>query len=51
MSPGNLPIRLERESVRDALVYYWGRGIPVDPSHLWWPIVRAPHEQNPPHRR
>ncbi len=38
LAPGNLPIRVERENVRDALVYYWGRGIPLDPSHLKWPL-------------
>lgn len=38
LAPGNLPIRVERENVRDALVYYWGRGIPLDPSHLKWTL-------------
>lgn len=41
LAPGNLPIRVNRETLRDALVYYWGRGIPIDPSHLKWDLTKA----------
>lgn len=41
LTDGNLPIRIERDCIRDALVYYWGRGIPLDPSHLRWELKKA----------
>lgn len=41
LAPGNLPIRVRRASLRDAMVYYWGRGVPVDPNHLKWDLTQA----------
>lgn len=34
----SLPIRVKRPDLKAALAYYWGRGIPLDPSHLKWDI-------------
>jgi hypothetical protein len=39
--PGKLPIRVVRADLKAALVYYWGRGIPLDPSHLKWDLKKA----------
>lgn len=41
LAPGNLPIRVARPTLRDAMVFYWGRGVPIDPSHLRWDLKRA----------
>lgn len=41
LAPGNLPIRVARPTLRDALAFYWGRGVPIDPSHLKWELKRA----------
>lgn len=43
LAPGNLPVRVRRENVKEALAFYWGRGIPLDPSHLTWTLKENTH--------
>lgn len=41
LTDGKLPVRVARATLKEALLYYWGRGIALDPSHLKWSLQKA----------